>query len=157
MAAITFGQLVADRVDRVEGRHRLLEDHGDPVAAHTLRDAAVHQILAREGQTPRSPPRAARQEIEDAERRHRLAAAGFADEAEGLAAPDRQRHVADGMQHSACGRQVDAEAFDLEECVHARPSGDRASRNPSPARLIAKTSSAKAVPGMAMSQKLKNM
>ena len=36
VAAQRLGDLVADGVDRIEGGERLLEDHGDAVAAHAL-------------------------------------------------------------------------------------------------------------------------
>ena len=99
-----------------------------------------------------------RQKVHDRERCHRFAAAGLADEAQRLAAAHVEGHAADRVQRAAAGRDVDRQALDLEQdLVHPLPSGAIASRRPSPARLMAKTRSASAVPGMAISQNEKNM
>ncbi len=44
-----FAELVADRKDRIERRHRLLKDHGDPAAAE-----GAHRLVADFGQIDRA-------------------------------------------------------------------------------------------------------
>ncbi|MNH23550.1 hypothetical protein D3C79_834520 [compost metagenome] len=99
MQAEHLHQLIPDRLHRVEGRHRLLEDHGDTVAAHLVHlirrqrqqllplkaDRAGHHLTVRLGQQPH-----------DGEGGDALAAAGLADKAEGLA---RLHREADAVEH----------------------------------------------------------
>ena len=63
-----FGDLPLDRMQRIERRHRLLEDHRDVVAAHPaqVRIGRRHQVLAIEEDLPaRMAGRRIRQELED--------------------------------------------------------------------------------------------
>ncbi len=83
-----LGQLIADGEDRIERTHRLLEDHGDALAADgaQLRGAGGQQILALEEDLAAEHARGwRRQQTEDREGRDALAAAGLADEAEDFA------------------------------------------------------------------------
>ena len=82
-----FGDLLADRLERVERRHRLLEHHADVArraARHISRSLDAEEVRARRsGSRPRRV-RAARQQAHDASAVIDLAGAGFADEAERL-------------------------------------------------------------------------
>ena len=76
---------------RVERGHRLLEDHGDAVAANAphraLRRASPDPVPPNRIEPPANPRGRLRQQPHDGERGHRLARAGFAGDAQGLAAP----------------------------------------------------------------------
>jgi len=55
--------------------------------------------------------------VEDAHHRiagHRLAGAGFADDADGLALGDADVHVLDRTHNAAPGRELDGEIADIE-------------------------------------------
>lgn len=97
-----LAQLSADRLDRIEGGHRLLEDHADAAAAdatHFLwwkrrEIPAVKQDLA-------APNLAHRlwQQPHDRQRGHTLAAARFADDAKRAAPADRKADAVDRGEH----------------------------------------------------------
>jgi hypothetical protein len=93
-------------VERIERRHRLLEDHRDLAAADGAhaRLAEAAQVVAVED----DPPRRARavDEAEHRQRRDRLARSRLADEGELLAGVDRQRHVVDDGARAESDRQV---------------------------------------------------
>ena len=86
-----LADLPLDRVQRIERGHRLLEDHGDAVAAHL-----AERLLVGVEKLPPSnmtePPGCMRgrvgQELQDRERRHRFARAGFADQRDRLLRAD---------------------------------------------------------------------
>ena len=112
-----FGDLVADRQHRVERGHRLLKDHRNVVAADIAhfvfvelqqvfplqRDRAADDLSWRIGDQPH-----------DRQRRHRLAAAGFADYCQGLAAPQRERDVIYGFDDARPGEEVGLQALDVD-------------------------------------------
>ena len=85
--------LVADRVDRIQRRHRLLKNHRDVAAAH------VAQLLVRHGEYfPALEPDAAAEprvldEPQRRERGHRLAGGRLAHERELLACVEREGNV----------------------------------------------------------------
>ena len=93
-----LGDLVADREDGIEARHRLLEDHPDAATAHRpqLRLGQRHQIqhvatgIPKQNLARLDHARCCH-EPEDRHRGHTLPAAAFADEPERLAPFDRQR------------------------------------------------------------------
>ncbi len=78
--------LVADRHHRVQGRHRLLEDHADVLAADAghLAPGQLHQVAALEQDPPRDAGRRLGDEPEDRERGQRLARAALADDADAI-------------------------------------------------------------------------
>ena len=80
-----LGHLVADRLQRVQRRHRLLEDHADVAAADPahLRLGAAHEVAAVEADPPRRH-RPCRQQPHHRERGHRLARPALADHPEHL-------------------------------------------------------------------------
>ena len=94
-----FADLLLDRVQRIERGHRLLEDDRDVVAAHPphLRFGQSEQLPALE--VDRAAGMARRrigQELHDRQRGHRLARAGLADQGDGLALGEVERHPVDG-------------------------------------------------------------
>ena len=118
--AQALGQLPADGEDRVQRRHRLLEDHADLVAAD-----GAHQIVV--GAAQLDPLAAAVEEQaaagdlaaaeldepHQAQRRHRLARPALADEAHGLARRDGEADVLDPHHRAVLGLELDAEVPDL--------------------------------------------
>ena len=81
MDAEGFGDLVADGLERVEGRHRLLKDHADAVAADPghLGFGEVEEAFAVEVDPP-CRRRATRQELHDGVGGHGLAGARLSDD-----------------------------------------------------------------------------
>ena len=154
-----LGDLPADAHDRIERGHRLLEHHRDGVAADAahLGFGKPDQLAAVEPDAAFDPPGRVRHQTHDGERRHALAAAGFADHAEDFAARERPAHVVD-RAHDAVGRvERGAQVLDRKHRLRAEAigsTGDAArhrahsrfakrgssmSRRPSPIRLMAST------------------
>ncbi|EAQ14544.1 hypothetical protein RB2654_17781 [Rhodobacterales bacterium HTCC2654] len=139
-----LGHLIADGLDRVQRRHRLLKDHADPVAPD-----AVQLFLARVEQVPvvqHDPPGdlgAPGLKAHDGEGGHGLARAAFAHERGHLARCDVERHMAQDRRLADGKGQI----FDPD---HARPRlsrGSVRSRRPSPMRLRPSTIATMARPG----------
>ena len=118
-----LADLLLDRVQRVERGHRLLEHDGDVVAAHAPHVAVrqAQQFAALEGDgAGRMPRRRIGQQLEDRQRRHRFAGAGFADQRHGLALADVERDPIDGERLIAAVRPMaegDGEVADGKERV----------------------------------------
>src|SRR5206468_1247381 len=89
--------LVADPMDRVEGGHRVLEDHRDAVAANRLElvVGGGRQLLALVADRSRDPGVRPSGEPENRHRGDRLAAAGLPDDAEHLPGLEREGDAAD--------------------------------------------------------------
>src|SRR6266850_2708448 len=87
--------LPEDGEERVQRRHGVLEDHGDPPAPDPaqLVLALAGQIFALEEDTPAHDSGPPRQEPDDREARRRLAASRLADEPERLAFVEREAHA----------------------------------------------------------------
>jgi len=87
-----LGDLAADGEDRIEARHRLLEDHADIVAADLAHGALaeLEQVPALE--TYRAPDSAGRlrHQPQNGIGRHRLSATALADDRHRLAGLDRE-------------------------------------------------------------------
>ncbi len=105
--ADVLGQLAPDGDDRVERRHRVLEDHGHLGAPQRLlllgglADQFFARVLHRSGRV-----RVARRvEPHDRPRQHRLARTRLADHAQRAAACERERHAVDGSNRT--GRNVE--------------------------------------------------
>src|SRR5215217_1772830 len=81
-----------------------------------------------------------RQEAQDRQRRHRLAAARLADDAERLAGFEVERDAVDGAHDAVAGEEMGREVADLEE-AHMRLAsrGSSRSRSPSPSMFTAST------------------
>jgi hypothetical protein len=87
-----LGHLVADREQRVQRGHRVLQDHGDPLAsdmAH-LGVGFLNEILAFEHHLAADDPGRRRQHAQDGQGQGALARAGLPDNAEGLPGIDAQ-------------------------------------------------------------------
>ena len=117
-----------DAMPRVERRERVLEDHLHPPAQRPqLAVAHVRDVLAVEHDAPVRRP----VEAQDRPADRRLPAAGLADEAERLAAADRQRHVVDGAHvadvpiedEAALDREVELQPVELDERARPVPGG----------------------------------
>jgi len=108
--------LFADALQRIERRERLLEDHGGLAAAQTAQRAAVEcrRVLSDDLHGARHDVDALRQQREDCVRNHRLAGAGFADQANHLVALDRERDVLDRERPVTTLGQRDREVLDRE-------------------------------------------
>ena len=83
---------------------------------------------------------------------HRLAGAGLADDADGLALGDGDVDVLDRAHDAAPRREFDGEIADVEQraarvMVHVRRCGSTMSRRPSPRRLKQNTATISAAPG----------
>ena len=103
-----LAELVADGQDGIERRHGVLENHGHVAAAQ-----AVH-LRFRQGDDIAAVPedlaasifrRFSRQQLHGRLGRDGFTAARFADDADGFAGIDGQRHVVDGFQQSPVGME----------------------------------------------------
>ncbi len=155
MARQHLGHLRADRVGRVQAGHRLLEDHRQLVAAQP-RHAAFgqpQQVVVVKAQHVGAALGAARQQAHHRQRGHRLAAAGFAHQAMGLAAlrPSAKRRAPPRRLPPNVTRRLATSRTGLK-LVAAAPSR---SRSPSPSRLIPSTSTNSATPGIMITHGLK--
>ena len=151
-----LGDLHANGQRRVEGRHRLLEDHGDAIAANGPDVAVAHldQVAALEqdfagddlaGRVGNQP--------EDRQCRHTLARARFAYHRHGFASVDVERHVVHRRHDTAIGTKARGQATHLQQgfghdavlrsrgsssapgrsrCVHRSATGARRRRGPRP-------------------------
>ena len=108
MLAHRLRDLLADGQYRIQRRQRLLEDHGDLLAAQVFDAALVEpqEILAVDEDAAPGDARRLRQEPEQRQRRHRFAATRFPDDAERLAGPDGERHLG----HDGIGAVIAADA-----------------------------------------------
>ena len=97
---------------------------------------------------------AAREQTHHGERRHRLAAAGFADQAMRLALLDAQRGAA---HRRGAPAERHLQVFDVEQRAHRSRSVPSRLRKPSPTRLMPSTSMNSATPGMKITHGEKNM
>ena len=113
--------LLADRMDRVERGHRLLEDHrhrGSAQPAPLVGREAQHVAAVEQHRIGRDLAGRARDQAHHRQRGHALAAARFAHQPHGLAAADGEVDAVDGAEQAAVGMEVGFEAADLEELVH---------------------------------------
>src|SRR5674536_242848 len=114
-----LGDLPADAIHRVRRRHRVLEDHGDLLAAdlaHVL-VRETDQLLPAEAHRAGDPGRL-RQQAYDGETGDRLAGAGLADDAEYLARAQGVAHAANGVDDAVVGREVDGQVSDPVSYTH---------------------------------------
>ena len=134
-----FGHLVADGVHRIEGRHRLLEHHGDAVTAQ-----CAPACLALPDQFLAMKPQAARHRgtfgLQSHQRhgRERFAAPRFTDQAQCLATAQSEAHTADCIDRAGMGAQAQAQVGGFEEeavvahrftaCGSVADPADRAAR-----------------------------
>src|SRR4051812_7422513 len=117
--------LVADREARIERGHRLLKDHGEPVAAKVAQRLVrrLEQVETVEADRAGDLRALLRQQAHDRQRRHALAAAGFADEAERRAIGDAEIDAVDRVGDAAVvAVKTNTQIADLDEGarVHER-------------------------------------
>ncbi len=145
MKLYRLADLPADGQHRIQAGHRLLKDHRDRIAADVahLRFGQSQQVAAFETDTALDLAGRFLDQPQDRHRGDRLAAAGFTDHCQCLAALDVQRHALDSTHHAIRRIEMCLEIFDFEQC-HACQSrfasrGSSASRIPSPSRFTAST------------------
>ena len=116
-----LGQLPSDREHRMQRGHRVLEDHPDVAPRDRAQVASTQpeEILSAEDRTPLDD-RAGRQQTEQREHRHRLAAATLTGDTEDLARFDLVVDAVDDRRETTRRRQLDTEPFDLEQSGHCR-------------------------------------
>ncbi len=116
MALDDFGDLPADGHHRVEAGRRLLEDDADATSAHVahLRFRQLRDVDAFDVDAAAADAAAVGQQAQDGQRRHRLAAARFADQREGLAARDRKVQRVDRAHEAVVRIEFGREVFDFE-------------------------------------------
>src|SRR5262245_41324946 len=115
-----LGDLLTDREDRIERRHRLLEDHRDLLAADLphLRRRQVQEVPAVvEDLTLDDAAGRLGDQPHDAERRHALAAARLAHHAERLAGLDVEVDAVDRANHALVGEEVGLEPSDVQQSL----------------------------------------
>ncbi len=115
-----LGHLVADRLRGVQRGERVLEDHGDVVAADRaqLGIAQADQFPAVQLDRAVDDRPARRQQPHDGQARHRLPAARLAHQPEGLSRLDGQIDVADGVDDRLGELDVRGQIADLEDWGH---------------------------------------
>src|SRR5580698_5875288 len=145
-----FGHLLPDRHDRIEGAHRLLEDHRNRVAAQ-----GTHGWLRKADQVaslefdPSFECGRRRQQPHDCERGGGFAASRLTHQRQHLVLMHGEAQVV----HRVLGAEAHGEPVDLEEGFHRERSlkrGLRASFSPSPSRFSASTVTTSAPPGRAV-------
>jgi len=116
VASQRLGHLTANRVHRIERGHRLLEDHADAIAAQlaVIRIRQAHQLAALEADAA-ADDGAVGQQAHQRERGDGFAASGFADEAQGLAALQRETNAANRLREPAAGVEPDTEVFHFDQ------------------------------------------
>ena len=113
-----FGNLFADRQDRIERRHRVLKDHRDLAAANLahLRSGFLEQVFAFEEYLAlRIDPAGPLDEAHDRKRVDRLARSRFADDAQRRTGIERIREAVDGGDQAVLGVERRPEVLDLEQ------------------------------------------
>ena len=135
-----LADLPLDGVERVERGHRLLEHHGDVVAAHAAHLVLVggDQVLALEQDAAGRVMRGrVGQELEDRERRDRLAGARLAHQRHRLARHDVERDAVDRQHVARALAEGDGEVLHGEErlCHRNVFRGSKASRTASPMKI----------------------
>ena len=128
MAVQHLGQLAADGEHRIERAHRILEDHGHACAADLarLRFAQRQEIGAVEGHRI-GGDLAGRlgNQAHDRQRRHALAAAAFADQAQDLAFLEVEGDTVDRAHRAAVGGEPGSQVADAEQRHRSSPSPGR--------------------------------
>ena len=143
-----FADLAADRQHRIEAGHRLLEDHGDAIAADLLQLALarLQQVAAAQQHAAAgNVPRRIGDQPQQRQGRGALAAAALANEGEDLALVQVEGDAIDGRDQSVVCQEFDGEVAHAEQrqggpatdwsfACNPMPfsRGSRASRNPSP-------------------------
>ena len=117
MQAQRLGDLRADRQHRIERRHRLLEDHGDAVAADRGHRALVEAARDRGPRSGwrRASPGPVLQEAHDGQCGDALAAAALAHQRHRLVGVDGEAHAVDDRRRVAGRPEGDGEILNFQE------------------------------------------
>jgi hypothetical protein len=120
-----LGDLAPDLVVRVQAGQRVLEDHGDLLAADLAQLVGVQleQVPALEQDLPGDP--AAPGQAHDGQVGDALAGARLADDAEGLAGVEREVDPVDRLDDTVVGVEMDPEVPDLEQLPCPPPTTPR--------------------------------
>lgn len=125
-----FGDLRANAENGIEGGHGLLKDHGDAAAANGAPGgfAAIGEMegsgIGEMQGSGAGDASAERKKTHEGEGEHGLAAAGFADEAEGFAGSDFEGDGIDGANAAGGRRKFDGEIAEVEERGHGIMIGE---------------------------------
>lgn len=131
MDADRLGDLLANRIDGIEARHRLLEHHADVIApdlaqAFVRHGGKVDDLTAFSRQHDLACSNAAHPPGQQAHHRqagHRFPRAGLADQRHGLARRNGQFHVLDGGNFGAADPEHGTQASNVEDRgAHGQPS-----------------------------------
>ncbi len=119
-----LADLASDGEHGIEGARRVLEDHGDAAAADVVETGGrrADQFLAGEQDAPRHA-RLGRQQAESGEPGDRLARAGLADEADGLARRDGKVDAAQGRHAGKAHLEIADGNEGLGRGIHGRHAG----------------------------------
>ena len=123
VGADRLDDLPADPVDGVEGGHRVLEDHPDPLAAELakLGLARLDQVGPAQRDRPLDPRVRRAGQADDRLGGDALARARLADDRQHLAGGEVEGDAVDRAQDAVFGREGDREAIDREQRA-ARPA-----------------------------------
>src|SRR5690606_23549696 len=113
-----LADLLLDRVERVERGHRLLEDHGDVVAANPAEICLVpvEQVFSLEQDLPGwMTCGGIGKQLEDRKRGNRLARSGLTDQRNRLSLADLERDAIDRQRLLLALRKGDGKLVDAEE------------------------------------------
>ena len=147
--------LPPDRQDGIEAGHRVLEDHRDlaPADLPELAVGELQEVTSLERRASSGHGAGAWEDAEQRQRRHALAAAGLAHDAQRLAGRDLEGDPVHGVHGAASSPELDLHVLDREERLalvghRLRIFGSMASRRPSPIRLMLMAVITIASPGM---------
>ena len=131
--ALGIDELGPDRKDRVQGRHRVLEHHGEPASAQrrALGYRQGQQIDAVQKQ-PALKRRIVRQQPHQGERQARFTAAALADQAEDAALFEAERNPVEASPPAV--KQAEPPQFQQRR-AHGAPRRSSASRSASPNKV----------------------
>ena len=120
MAAHCFGDLMADREHRIEGRRRLLEDHGNPLAAQVRQGTSSHgqNLVALEPDAAAPACPVLRVEAQDRPQGHALARPRLAQDAERFSSFHVEADAVDGVHGAIRRDEFHVQVADLEEFAH---------------------------------------
>ena len=150
---LEIDQLRAHRQHRIEGSHRVLEDHRDILTTQgALRlDRQSEDVLAFVAYLAPGDLRVLGQQVDHRCGQSGLAAAAFAHDADHLSGAGDQAGTAQGGKLAVLGLVGDAEGVDFQKRGHrglaVAKRGSSASRSPSPRKVkprVARTSGAPA-------------
>ena len=118
-----FGQLVADRQNRVQRGHRFLKDHANvaPTDALHFRLRKFQQILTIEHHaTVRNIGGLGRQQAHDRQSRNRFSRSAFAYNRNHFAGAHIVGHVLHSPDKAACRAKFDTQIFDLQDRLRGK-------------------------------------